>query len=95
MKLAMNSKAKRKLAAPVVMKVPYVGYNLVIKPMFDYTIMACIMINVVVMASGHFDQSVPHHTVLTISNWLFNIIFTVEMLTKWWGIDPVLWRQLE
>jgi hypothetical protein len=87
MKLAMNSKAKRKLSPPVALK-PYRmwAFSLVIKPMFDYVIMSCIMLNVFLMACSHFDQSVQWHTALTICNMTFNIIFTIEMFTKWWGI---------
>merc|ERR1711943_81444 len=39
------------------------------------------------MACSHFDQSVQWHTALTIGNMAFNIIFTIEMFTKWWGLS--------
>ena len=87
MKLALNSRAKRKLLPPVALK-PYRmwAYQLTIWPIFDYGIMISIILNVLLMACTHFDQSVQWHTGLTISTWIFNVLFTVEMLIKWWGI---------
>ena len=87
MKLALNSKAKRKILPPIALK-PYRmwAYHLVTWPPFDYGIMICIILNILLMACTHFDQSVQWHTALTISIWTFNILFTIEMLVKWWGM---------
>jgi len=88
MKLAMNSKAKKKLLPP---SGPMKGcrmsaYRFVIVPQFDYFIMACIMLNVFLMGSSHYNQPVVMHDLLTGANLLFNVIFTIEMLLKWAGI---------
>jgi len=87
MKLAMNSKAKKKLYAPVMLRnLRMPAFRLVIKPQFDYTIMACILINVMFMGSSHYNQPTEMHDLLTAANTFFNIVFTIEMLLKWVGI---------
>jgi hypothetical protein len=87
MKLAMNSKAKKKLYPPVRFKnLRMPSFKLVTKPQFDYFIMACIMINVMFMGSSHYNQPIVMHDLLTGANLLFNIIFSIEMILKWIGI---------
>jgi hypothetical protein len=88
MKLAMNSKAKKKLLPPAVgpasIRMP--AFRLVTTPQFDYFIMACILINVMFMGSSHYNQPVVMHDFLTGANLFFNIVFTIEMVVKWIGI---------
>ena len=87
MKLALNSKAKKVVLPPVMLKdcrQPF--YNFVTKREFDYGIMTCILINVVFMGTSHYNQSVVMHDMLTYVNILFNIIFSVEMVFKWIGL---------
>ena len=88
MKMALNSKAKKKLTPPktgLSFRKPF--YDLVIQPQFDYFIMLCILLNVMFMGSSHFDQPVVMHDILLGAMWTFNIIFTLEMLIKWVAID--------
>ena len=87
MKLALNSKAKKNLYPPEnMLAVRMPAYHLVTNAKFDYSIMACILINVVFMGSSHFNQPVIMHDILTVVNIFFNIVFTLEMIVKWIGI---------
>ena len=88
MKLAMNSKAKKKLLppAPPFKSLRMPAFRLVIQPQFDYVIMACILLNVFLMGSSHYNQPVEMHDLLTGANLVFNIIFSIEMIIKWIGI---------
>merc|ERR1711871_153761 len=93
MKLAMTGRARSTAMPPKtgILGIIPLGlrtkiFNFVTLPAFDYTIMACIGINTLIMACRHADQGPVMDTVLETANLVFGIIFTIEAIIKLIGL---------
>ena len=87
MKLALTSKASRKLIPPKQCKGSRIGvFNMVTNPKFDIIIMACIVLNTILMAMRHYNQGLVMDSFLEVANIIFAVIFTIEMVLKWIGM---------
>jgi len=62
-------------------------YSLVTNPLFDHTIMTCIIVNTVFMSIRHFGQANWVEVMLMVVNYIFAIIFTVEAILKVIGLQ--------
>ena len=94
MKLAMSGRAEKTTVPPKkgLFFLPYQHrmklYTFVAHPMFDYSIMACIAVNTLFMATRHADQGLIWDTVLETANMIFTVIFSIEAVLKLIGLGP-------
>lgn len=61
-------------------------FNLITHKSFDYVIMSFIILNTIVMLVSHFGESYIITQTLDILNYIFAIIFTIEMILKLIGL---------
>ena len=64
-------------------------FALVQSERFNYCVLAAIMLNVCMMATEHFDQSPVWHDVQEVCLWLFTLVFTVELVLRLIGLNPL------
>merc|ERR1711964_649142 len=50
--------------------------------------MFCILLNILFMMMRYFDQDDDHELMLILANYVFSIIFTIEMVVKLYALEP-------
>ena len=64
-------------------------FKIVMHPVFEYTIMGCILLNVLVLACTYYDQGETYELVLKIFNFTFTVVFLCEATLKIIALKPL------
>lgn len=75
-------------------------HSMVSNPFFDFVIVLCLIVNIIMMASEHYPMTHDFLNSLILSHLVFLFIYTVEMLVKMVALGPrnyfkVSWNLLE